>query len=190
MSNGSASDAKADSSELRYFDSGDSRASSAAIGFAMVLPLMAYAGVQVVTDSVALGLIAGAATIAWPIIQWRRSKNRPQATLRVDKGRLYVSGPAIGTPREVELRELLEVYLDTKTIQRLREAPSPIPDLRFLNQTVGGQQDESRIALELGDETLFLSEKRISHLEANEWFSKIRRFLRRHGWVPLDERKD
>ena len=37
-------------------------------------------------------------------------------------------------------------------------------------------------------ETLFLTKERLSHLDANEWFSKIRRFLRQHGWVPEDER--
>jgi len=35
---------------------------------------------------------------------------------------------------------------------------------------------------------VFLTEEHVSHLEANEWFSKIRRLLRKNGWTPLDER--
>jgi hypothetical protein len=94
----------------------------------------------------------------------------------------------VSVPRRVELRHLEEVYLDTKTIQRLREAPNPVPQLSFLNQSVGGEQDESRIALQFANDTVFLTEARLSHLEANEWFSKIRRFLRRNGWTPISER--
>ena len=73
-------------------------------------------------------------------------------------------------------------------VVELREAPGPLPELRFINATVGGEQDVARIGLELTRETLFLTKERLSHLDANEWFSKIRRFLRQHGWVPEDER--
>jgi hypothetical protein len=147
-----------------------------------------YAGVQAFTDSIALGVAAAAAAVVWPVVRWRYAKSRPRATLRVEGGLLYLSGPAFKQVHRLELHELRDVSLDTKTIQRLREATSPVPDLRFLNQTVGGEQDVTRIALELRDETLFLTEDRVSHSEANEWFAKIRRFLRRNAWVPADER--
>jgi hypothetical protein len=65
----------------------------------------------------------------------------------------------------VDLKDLLDVYLDTKTIRHT-----------------------ARIALELRQETFFLTQERSSHLDANEWFGKIRRFLRQHGWIPEDER--
>ena len=180
--------AKAAEPELSYFATGDERRTAAGIGFVVALPLMAYAGVQVITGSIGLGLLAGAVTVAWPVIARRRAKNRPRATLRVDSGRLYLSGPAFNEARTVELPDLFDVYLDTTTIQRVRDGSSPVPAVRVLNQTVDAAQDVSRIALELQSETLFLTEQRVSHLEANESFSKIRRFLRRNGWVPLDER--
>ncbi|HYQ04063.1 MAG TPA: hypothetical protein VER96_35560 [Polyangiaceae bacterium] len=184
----SAVNASGVATELQYFPTDDRRSSSAGIGIVFVLPLAVYAGVQAVTDSILLGVVAGGVSVAWPVIRWRLAKTRPRATLRVENGSLHLSGPAFSMPRSIALPDLLDVYLDTKAIQRLREAPSPIPDLRFLNQTVGAQQDVTRIALELRDETLFLTEERGSHSETNEWFSKIRRFLRRHGWVPADER--
>jgi len=181
-------DPQLDPHELLYFSQDTERNSTAAIGFVFLLPLCAYAAVQVLTDSVALGVCAAGATIAWPLIQQRRSKSRPRATFRIEGELLLLSGAAFPVPRRVELRHLEEVYLDTKTIQRLREAPNPVPQLRFLNQTVGGEQDVSRIALEFANDTVFLTDERISHLEANESFAKIRRFLRKNGWIPLDER--
>jgi hypothetical protein len=175
--------------ELMYFSEGGGRASSAAIGGLFLLPLCAYATVQVVTDSIALGIFASAASVVVPIVLRRRATSRPRATFRVEDELLLLSGPAFPVPRRVELRYLHEVHLDTKTIQRLRESPSPVPQLRFLNQSVGGEQDVSRIALEFANDTVFLTEERVSHLEANEWFAKIRRFLRRNGWTPIDERR-
>jgi hypothetical protein len=177
-----------ESNELQYFPEDPRRTSSVGIGFIVLPALAMYAIVQNVTNSVGIGMLAGLAVIAWPAVQRRRAKTRPRATLRVHERSLQLSGPAFSEPRSIPLDDLLEVYLDTKTIQRLREAPSPIPATRFLNQTVGGEQDESRIALELETETLYLTEQRVSHLDANEWFSKIRRFLRKHGWIPEDER--
>jgi hypothetical protein len=38
--------------------------------------------------------------------------------------------------------------------------------------------------------SLFLTEEQGSHLEATEWSTKIRRFLRSNGWLPEDERHD
>jgi hypothetical protein len=188
MSNGGAKATQELATELQYFPEEDRRSSSAGIGFVFMLPLAVYAGVQAFTDSIGLGVGAAAASVVLPIVRFRYAKSRPRATLRVEGGLLYLSGPAFQQPRSVELNELLDVSLDTKTIQRLREATSPVPELRFLNQTVGGEQDVTRIALEFRDETLFLTEDRVSHSEANEWFSKIRRFLRRNAWVPADER--
>lgn len=188
MPAGTVEDSQLNAHELRYFAEDDARPSSAAIGFLFMIPLGVYAGVQVLTDSVWFAVFAGAASVVWPLVQRRRMKNRPRATFRVEGELLLLSGPAFPVPRRVELRFLEQVYLDTKTIQRLREAPNPVPQLRFLNQSVGGEQDVARIALEFPNDTVFLTEERLSHLEASEGFSKIRRFLRKNGWIPIDER--
>jgi hypothetical protein len=171
-----------------YFSEDAGRPSSAAIGGLFLLPFCVYAAVQVVTNSVGLGVFAGAASVGLPLVLRRRAKSRPRAVFRVEGELLLLSGPAFPLPRRVELRSLEEVYLDTKAIQRLRESPSPVPYLRFLNQSVGGEQDVSRIAFEFENDTVFLTEERGSHLEANEWFSKLRRFLRKNGWTPIGER--
>jgi hypothetical protein len=188
MGEGSVGESSQASDELKYFPEDHRRTSSVGIGFILFPAVLGYAAVYWATNSVGLGILAGLGVLSWPAIQRRRAKSQPRATLHVHERSLHLSGPAFAAPRTLDLDDLLDVYLDTKTIQRLREAPSPVPATRFLNQTVGGEQDVARIALELQTETLFLTEERVSHLDANEWFSKIRRFLRQHGWVPEDER--
>ncbi len=89
----------------------------------------------------------------------------------------------------VPLDALLEVSLDTKTIQRVQEnVSSGIPDLRFVDSRVGPEIDTSRIELVLGKHSIFLTDEYLSSTDATDWFGKIRRFLRKNGWVPRDER--
>jgi len=176
------------SDTLAYIPEQPSLRSSIPISFAVVPPLLGWAVVSLITGSGGWGLVGGVAGLAWHYWSRRRAAARPQAILRVAGKNLHLSGPAFPRPLTVPLDDLLDVYLDTKTIQRLREAPGPLPELRFINATVGGDQDVARIGLELNHETLFLTKDRLSHLDSNEWFSKIRRFLRQHGWIPEDER--
>ena len=174
--------------ELLYYPEAARGASSLSIGWTLFAGLAAYFIVQVSTDSAGAALLAGTAALAIPLILRRRAAQKPRAKFNFDGRTLHLSGPAFAKARSIDLEHILDVYLDTKTIQRLREAPYPIPMLRVMNQTVGGEQDVARIAIELADETLFLTDNRVSHVDANEWFSRIRRFLRQHGWVPIDER--
>jgi hypothetical protein len=173
---------------LAYIPEQPTQRLSIPITSVVFLPVVAFALVSWLSDSVGLGVLAGCASLG--VHHWRRKRARakPHALLRVEGQRLHLSGPAFVEPLTVPLDDLLDVYLDTKTIQRLRESPGPMPELRFINATVGGEQDVARIGLELTSETLFLTKERLSHLDANEWFSKIRRFLRQHGWTPEDER--
>jgi hypothetical protein len=177
-----------DAAELQYFPEGGRHTSSVAAYYALLLPLFAGMGAAMLTQSAGVGLLAALATAGWKYWQRRRARTTPRAVLRVLHGRLHLSGPAFPAPIACDLSELLDVYLDTKTIQRVQENAGAVPDLRFINATVGGEQDTARIALELERETFFLTPERLSHTDANEWFGKIRRFLRQHGWVPEDER--
>jgi hypothetical protein len=174
--------------ELSYFPETERHSSSIAAIFAAGTPMLFGAAVGLISGSGRLAL--GAITLggAWAIWKRRRIQIVPRAKLRIEGDTLHLSGAAFKVPISVPLRDLLDVYLDTKTIQRVQENPGPIPDLRFLNSTVSAEMDTARIALELERETFFLTEQRVSHTDANEGFSKIRRFLRRHGWVPEDER--
>lgn len=175
--------------ELAYFPEGKRPTSSVTAIYALLMPMLAAVACAMVFNSGAMGLLGGGLAIAWTYWQRRRAKVVPRARLRVDAGVLHLSGAAFPSELAVPLEQLLDVYLDTKTIQRVQENPGPIPDLRFINATVGGEIDTARIALELQTETHFLTVEHVSHTDANEWFSKIRRFLRRQGWVPEDERE-
>jgi hypothetical protein len=175
-------------SELAYFPERQRHTSSVTAMYALMMPMLAGAAAAAVFQSGSIGLVAAGLSLGWLYWKRRRSKLVPRAKLRVQGDVLYLSGPAFSPPISLQLGELLDVYLDTKTIQRVQENPGPVPDLRFINATVSGEMDTARIALEAQSETFFLTEQHVSHTDANEWFSKIRRFLRKHGWVPEDER--
>jgi len=175
--------------ELSYFPEGQRHSSSVTAVFQFAGPALLAAATVLITRSVPVALLVGGAGVVWHLWKRRRARVVPRAKLRVEGGVLHLSGLAFSSPIALPLSELLDVYLDTKTIQRIQENPGPIPDLRFINATVSGEMDTARIALELQNETYYLTEERLSHTDANEWFSKIRRFLRRNGWVPDDERE-
>ncbi len=173
---------------FHYFPEAEPQRNSVAAVYGLLTPLFVFTFVAIVSGSPWLGLLAASAVVGWSFWKRRRQKLVPRVTFRVEGPLLHLSGPAFPSGHSFELRELLEVYLDTKTIRRVQESPGPVPDLRFIDATVGGEQDTSRIALELAHETLFLTDEHLSHLDASEWFGKLRRFLRKHGWLPEDER--
>ena len=119
-------------------------------------PVVAFAIVSWASDSVGWGVLAGFAALGMHSWWRKRARTKPHALLRVEGQRLHLSGPAFVEPLTVPLDDLLDVYLDTKTIQRLRESPGPMPELRFINAKVGGVQVVARIGLDLKSETLFL----------------------------------
>jgi len=174
--------------ELAYFPETDRHTSPIGAFYALLLPVFAFAAAAAISQSAPVGLAAAVAAVVWSRWRHRRAKVLPRATFRVEGEQLELNGPAFGPPFVVDLKDLLDVYLDTKTIRRVQDGPSIIPAVSLLNRTVSGEQDTARIALELRNETFFLTQERSSHLDANEWFGKIRVFLRKHGWVPEDER--
>jgi hypothetical protein len=119
----------------------------------------------------------------------KRQRQTPTAVLRVRDGELHVSWPGRHVEDSVTLDELEDVVLDTKTVEYVQEATSGVPELRFINARVGPAIDIARIELETPEGSIFLTEGFVSHTDAVEWFQKVRRFLRQHGWVPMDERK-
>ncbi len=72
----------------------------------------------------------------------------------------------------------------------MREGNAVTPVSRLVDTKVGPELDVSRIAFEVDGraEPIRLSEAYFSHMDSIEWLGKIRSFLRRQGWVPLDER--
>jgi hypothetical protein len=133
----------------------------------------------------AAGLVA---VFIWYIARGQRKQ--PGATLSVEDSLLVVVDAAGHELLHVPLDELEEVALDTKTIQRVQESITSggIPDIRSIHSPIGPGIDNSRIELITANEVIPLTDHYTSSIDATDWFSKIRRFLRKNGWTPLDER--
>ncbi len=105
-----------------------------------------------------------------------RKPREGRFVLRVDDGVLEVTrergvAPAV----KVALTELLDVTLDSQAHNAGGR---------------GGAAVRVRLSLErkLPDAPIFVPEERVTPLEAQEWLGKVRVFLRKHGWIPQDER--
>jgi hypothetical protein len=129
------------------------------------------------------------ATAAGMYLYQRHERRTPYIIFQVSDGVLYMGGRRRPGRTEISLQDLCDVSLDTKTIERVQENPTGFPELRFINSTIGPKIDTARIELETRDGSIFLTEHRVSYLDSSEWANKLRRFLRRQGWVPEDERE-
>lgn len=154
------------------------------------------AAVQFVAPAFATALVVGLLTNVWlallgGVVAFVASRvlgrRRRPITFRVEAGRLWIGrGKAVlfrGT-----LDDLLDVELATRTIKLVREGSSLVPATRFTNLEVGPALDRSRLFVVLCDQRIPLSDDELSHTEATEWAGRLRVFLRKQGWLPLDER--
>lgn len=154
--------------------------------FQYAAPAFATAIAVGLLTHVSVALLAGAATfVAFRFVGRRR---RP-ITFRVEAGRLWIGRGDEAFFRGT-LADLLDVELATRTIELVREGSSLVPATRFTNLEVGPALDRSRLFLVLRDERIPLCDEELSHTEATEWAGRVRAFLRKHGWLPLDERPD
>jgi hypothetical protein len=154
------------------------------------LPILGSTLVLLVAGRIAgVAVFACAATYsAW---SWRTRKRRGGAVLTVDRDVLAVEtrGKRAANDR-VLLGDLANVMLDIKTIERVMEGGSAIPAVRFIDSKVGPKVDTARIVLvRASGQELPLTTDYLPHMHATEWLGKIRTFLRKHGWVPEDERE-
>ncbi|HEX6272749.1 MAG TPA: hypothetical protein VFZ53_06915 [Polyangiaceae bacterium] len=172
---------------LHYLPEAQRTRSSAIAIYTLMAPL--FAGMAVAAfgyGEVALPTIFVTALAMY--LYRRHDRSTPYITLQVTSGVLHLKGR--GHPgATIRLEDLHDVSLDSKSVERVQEA-GPMPELRFINSTVAPAVDESRIELETRDGSVFLTEHRVSNLDASEWSNKIRRFLRKNGWVPEDERPE
>ncbi len=151
------------------------------------LPLVVGAVLGALTPPpVALGgfLLSVVGCFVW----WKRAPHAGTVMLRVDgDALLLLSANGKRETARFALKDV-DVTLDTKTIQRVQEGDSAIPAMRLIDARVGPEVDTARILIEGGGKKVPLSSDHVAHMEASEHFGKIRVFLRKHGWVPHDER--
>lgn len=182
-------DKAAAGSVFEYFvEPGNTR--SSVIGVYAVLTPM-FVGVLVAV--IGLPNFAVPAVLLTAFGMWwyrRRQRKLPRARLVIHDSRLRVVDRSSRVLFHVPLSELLEVELDTKTIQRVQEntRADVLPAMRLAHATVGPATDIARIVLVTSTREFPLTEDQHSHSYAMEAFGEVRRFLRKHGWVPADER--
>ena len=149
------------------------------VGILVVSVLSAFA-----TPELGLaGLAVSTGAIVW---WWRRARSARLIVLRVERDELHVR--LGGSSRMMRLGDLVDVALDIKTIQRVVDGDSAIPALRFADSRIAPEVDTARIVLVGAEGQVPLTKEYVAHMDATEWLSKSRVFLRKHGWVPDDER--
>jgi hypothetical protein len=134
------------------------------------------------------GLVTLVVSVFGMYMWWRRRTGGEVFYLDVDQGKLTVTSASVN--ETLGLLKLLAVELETKTIQRVQEGDSMIVGMRFIDSKVGAAVDTCRIVLRTESKTVRMGEKYIAHMDAVEQVGKIRVFLRKHGWLPEDERKE
>jgi hypothetical protein len=174
--------------ELLVALGGQDRRSGAVLLFQLfTLPALAGVILSVLVTPMAglLGLLGTAAVTVW----WHRRRTRGERlVLSVVAGELVARAGSRELAR-VRLQQLDDVALDTKTIRPVQEGSSAVPAVRFIDSKVGPEFDVSRLVLVGEGRTVRMHETHVAHMTATEWLGKIRVFLRKHGWVPQDERR-
>jgi hypothetical protein len=107
--------------------------------------------------------------------------------LRVERGELSIFGgerPMLA----IALQDLLDVELDTRSIEKLQGQVRPDG---VIAAGLPLALDVARLVLVVShrDAGIPLSEAYASYGQSLDWMGKVRHFLRRHGWVPQDERE-
>ena len=119
------------------------------------------------------GLAGLAAVVA--VLVLLRKPDEGRTVLRVADGALVVKRErAKQVVAAIPLADVLDVSIDRET------------------QQAGGQAAKERVRLVLERpapaDPIYIPESRITPIEAQEWYGKVRSFLRKHDWIPKDER--
>jgi hypothetical protein len=137
---------------------------------------------------IAVGVAAFAVLLA--IAFGRAARDRPGKVLRLEGGelRVYARGQRVALWTS-PLKDLVDVVLETKTIERVVEGGSTNLGMTYLNPRIAPPTDTNRIVLERRDgDRCLLSEEFHGHVDTVDWFARIRRFLRQSDWIPEAER--
>jgi preprotein translocase subunit Sec61beta len=175
---------------LQYFPEGSRHHSSPTPRYVFVAPVLVALVVAFVESRWLIHSAILAAVVLW-IYSRRRQKKRPWATFTIEGSELVVRNGIGDELLRGPLNEVEDVTLDTKTIERVQATMSSggVPEIRASGSPVGPAIDNSRIELVTAKDVIPLTDHYTSNIDATDWFSKIRRFLRKNGWTPLDERE-
>ena len=154
------------------------------------LPVMLTTAAGWIAGSVGAmaGLVVSVVVAFWT---WRARKRVGGAVLSVEGDLLTV---AIRDPQtsyeRFRLADLANVTLNLKTIERVIDGDGVIPATRLVNPKVAPKLDTAQVVLvDASGREVRLAEDYLPHFEATDWLGRIRVFLRKHGWVPEDERE-
>jgi hypothetical protein len=120
----------------------------------------------------------------------KKSRSRGSILFTVDGGRLIIErrdSNELGDA--ISLGAIEDVVLDTKTVERVQDGSPLIPALQAINATVGPPADTARIEIVTRKRSIFLTNEFLSYTETSDAIAKLRVFLRKNGWVPIDERE-
>lgn len=141
-----------------------------------LLPVVAFGALSKLV-SITAGLVGLALSIALLIAI--RKPNAGHFVLRIDDGlTLDITRSRDRTfSVRLPLADVLDVTLERKTRAGARG---------------GASIERVRIALDRASplEPIFVPEDPITSIEGQEWQARVRVFLRKHGWLPKDERGD
>lgn len=145
-----------------------SSGSGSAMAPVAITVLVAGFAAKLVSPLAGLGVVALAALY----LLLRRKPDLGHFVLRVEGGVLEVTRQKKGADAiRVPLGDLVDVTLD-----RAAHATG----------SRGGTAERVRLALErrAPEAPIFVPEERLTSIEAQEWYAKVRVFLRKHGWSP------
>jgi hypothetical protein len=117
--------------------------------------------------------------------RWRTVRPPAGVTLRVDGGLLVLRD------ERVALDDVVDVERDTKQVERVTlQQPVGAP---MMSSVVGPSFDAARVVFVVLDgereRRIPLTNEFAPSYHCTEWVGKIRVFLRKHGWMPDDERQ-
>lgn len=120
--------------------------------------------------------------------QWRKNRKPERIVLTVEDGWLLVNSQTLAA--RAKLDDVQSLELETRSIERAYA--DKMVGTVVVSTSVRPAVDVSRIVLvhDRGDATerVVLGTDYEPHSQVIESLSKLRVFLRRHGWLPADER--
>jgi hypothetical protein len=141
----------------------------------IVIPvLLAGLAAKFVSGAVALAILAAGLVLFIA----RRKPSQGRFILRVQDGILELARERPSAPPiRVPLMEILNVALDRQT--------------KAASGRGGAASERVQLTLERAPPAgpIAFPDERITPIEAQEWQGKVRVFLRKHGWLPKDERR-